>query len=152
MRVVIFLCAWSLAAPTFADVYRWVDSEGKTHYGDRAPRDGGDKAARVSIKTAPATIDADAEKARQQMRVIDEGRQRERAFAEQKAVQEQQRKEEMARRCKSLQSEMRDDQNVAVFYRYDDAGKRVLWTSEERLAYREKLNNLNQTYCSGSSG
>lgn len=148
-RAICFLYSVCLALPaSSSEVYRWVDSEGKIHYGDQAPEGQRDKAARLAIKTDAAKIDPEAEKMRQQMRSIEEGRQRERAFEAQKAAQDQQRREQLAKRCKSLQNEIRDDQNVAVFYRYDDAGNRVLWSSEERLAYREKLHTLKQAYCS----
>lgn len=149
MRRIICLGVLGIAVPALAEVYRWVDSEGKTHYGDHAPQELRDKATPMNIKTGSTEIDPDAEKARQQMRSIEEGRQRERAFAVQKAAQEQQRREQLAQRCKSLQSEIRDDQSAAVFYRYDDSGNRVLWTAEERLAYRDKLHALKQAYCPG---
>lgn len=141
----------SFATPVGAEVYRWVDSEGKTHYGDRAPQEQRAKAERVSIKLGPEGVDPDAERNRQQMRAIDEGRQRERAFVEQKVAETQQKQADLARRCKSLENDIREDRDTAVFLRYDDKGNRVLWTSEERLAYREKLQTLKQTYCSGSA-
>lgn len=147
MRKTLCLYLLCLVAPVSAEVYRWTDGEGKIHYGDRAPQGQSDKAARVNIQTGPAEIDPETEKMRQQMHSIEEGRQRERAFAVQKAAEEQQRREQWAQRCKSLQNEIRDDENVAVFYRYDDAGNRVLWSAEERLAYREKLHKLKQTHC-----
>lgn len=150
MRKAVYSLLLSVVAvSTFADVYRWVDSEGKTHYGDRAPVEQRGKATPINVKTTSTKLDPEAEAARQQLRSMDEARQRERVFAEQKAAQEQQHKAELAQRCKSLQNEIRHDREVAVFYRYDDAGNRVLWSAEERLAYREKLQNLKQTYCPG---
>lgn len=138
---------FSLTMPVEAEVYRWVDSEGKTHYGDRAPQEQRAKAERLNIEAGSQSVDPDAERNRQQLRSIEEGRQRERAFAEQKAAQEQQKRAELAQRCKSLQNEIRDDRNAAVFFRYDEKGNRVLWSNEERLAHREQLNTLKQTYC-----
>ncbi len=151
MRQIIGLWVLGVAVSASAEVYRWVDADGKTHYGDHAPQEQRDKATHVTIQTGPAEIDPDAEKARQQMRSIEEARQRERALGAQKSAQDQQQREQLAKRCKSLQNEIRDDQNVAVFYRYDDAGNRVLWSAEERLAYREKLHKLQQTNCPGLS-
>lgn len=147
LRIGHSLLLLSFALPVGADVYRWVDGQGKTHYGDRAPQEIRAKAERVKIKSQPEGIDPEAERARQQMRALDEGRQREKAFAEQKAAQDQHRQLDLARRCQSLQNEIRDDQNTAVFFRYDDKGNRVLWTHEERLAHREQLRTLKQTYC-----
>lgn len=147
MRKIICLGVLAIAVSASAEVYRWVDSEGKTHYGDRLPQEQRNNATHVDIKVAPAQVDPDAEKARQQLRSIEEGRQREREFNQQKSMQEQKRREDLARRCKALQVQIRQDRDTAVFYRYDEAGNRVLWSNEERVTYRDKLQNLRQTYC-----
>ncbi len=143
----LFVLLGMTALPAGAEVYRWVDSEGKTHYGDRAPQETRAKAERVQIQSGPATVDPDAERARQQMRVMEEGRQRERAFADQRAAQDQKKKAELAQRCKSLQDDIRADRDTAVFFRYDEKGNRILWTAEERVANREQLQTLKRTYC-----
>lgn len=145
--VLISMCCASLCA---ADVYRWVDREGKTHYGDRAPQEQIDKAAKLNIPKTSAGFDPEAEAARQQLRAIDEGRQREQAYNAQREAETRQQREQLAQKCKGLQSEIRDDQQTAVFFRYDDAGNRVLWTSEERVAYRNKLQSLKNQYCPGN--
>lgn len=40
-----------------ADLYRWVDEAGKTHYGDTVPRRYRDKATRVAPAAPPPTAD-----------------------------------------------------------------------------------------------
>jgi uncharacterized FlaG/YvyC family protein len=146
-KIVCFNLLLGIALSAAAEVYRWTDNEGKTHYGDHPPQEQRSKATPVDIKIAPAGIDTEAQRQREQLRSIEEGRQRERDYEQQKAAQEQQRRAELARRCKSLQNEIRYDRDTAVFYRYDDAGNRVLWTSEERSAYREKLQVAKRAYC-----
>ncbi len=37
--VLLFLCLTLCAAPVLADVYRWVDADGKVHYSDTPPPD-----------------------------------------------------------------------------------------------------------------
>jgi hypothetical protein len=143
-------CALGFITPAAAEVYRWIDSEGKTHYGDRAPQEPRAKAERLRIEEGARGIDPDAERARQQMRAIDEGRQREKAFAEQKAAESQQRQAKLAGGCKALAQDIREEKETAVFFRYDEKGNRVLWTDEERLAYRDELKTLKQTYCADS--
>lgn len=145
--IVICLCALAITTPALAEVYRWVDSQGKIHYGDRAPSELRDKAKPVNIKVETNPLDPEAEKARQQLRSIEEGRQRERAFEAQKLARQHEQQAQLTQRCHSLQNEIRNDENIAVFFRYDESGKRVLWTAEERVAYREKLQNLKQAYC-----
>lgn len=149
MKQLAILCLMSCAMTCVAEVYRWVDSEGKTHYGDRAPQDQADKAIKLNVAKTPAGPDPEAEVQRQQLRAIDEGRQREQAYAAQKAAAAQQQREQLAQKCKALLNDIRDDQQTAVFYSYDDAGNRVLWTAEQRIAYRNKLQALKQQYCPG---
>lgn len=149
----IFALLW-LSAFASADVYRWTDSEGKIHYGDRVPQSRGDKADKVNklaVDSAQAAPDPQAEAARQQLRQLEEGRQRARAYQSQQAVVQQQQNERRAKNCKALLDDIRDEQETAVFFRRDEAGNRVLWTSEQRLAYREKLHNLQQKNCAGAA-
>ena len=149
MKRLVILCLMSCAMTCAAEVYRWVDSDGKTHYGDRAPQGQADKAIKLNVAKTPAGPDPEAEAMRQQLRAIDEGRQREQAYAAQKAAAAQQQREQLAQKCKTLQNNIRDDQQTAVFYSYDDAGNRVLWTAEQRIAYSNKLQTLKQQYCPG---
>jgi hypothetical protein len=51
MWKIAYLCVLSIALPVSAEVYRWVDNEGKVHYGDHAPDGQRDKATSVKIKT-----------------------------------------------------------------------------------------------------
>ena len=37
MRILIAVLALAAAAPSAADVYKWIDKEGKVHYGDTPP-------------------------------------------------------------------------------------------------------------------
>src|SRR5882672_6266397 len=45
-----FLAFMTLAAPAFAQVYKWVDERGVTHYGERPPQGG--KASEVPNRLA----------------------------------------------------------------------------------------------------
>lgn len=149
----IFALLW-LPALASADVYRWTDSEGKIHYGDKAPQSRGEKAEKidkVTVSGAQAAPDPQAEEARQQLRQLEEGRQRARAYESQRAATQQQQSERLAKNCKALMDDIRDERETAVYYRRDEAGNRVLWTSEQRLAYREKLHNLQQKNCPGAA-
>lgn len=54
---VLCLLLAPLGAPRAADLYRWVDEAGKTHYGDTVPQRDRDKATRVAPGAAPPTAD-----------------------------------------------------------------------------------------------
>lgn len=137
-----------------AEVYRWVDSDGKVHYGDRAPQSRGEsrsnKVDKVTVNNA-AVPDPQAEEARRQLRQLEESRQRARAYESQQIAAQQKQNDRLATNCKALLDDIRDERDTAVFFSRDDAGNRVVWTSEQRLAYREKLQNLKQQHCAGAA-
>jgi hypothetical protein len=151
MKYRMIFALLGMSAFASADIYRWVDSNGKVHYGDRAPQSRSDKADKVTVNSAPAAPDPQAEEARRQLRQMDVGQQRARAYESQKVAEQQQQSERLATNCKALQDDIRIDRETAVFYGRDEAGNRVLWTSEQRLAYREKLHNLNRQYCADAA-
>lgn len=151
MKYRMIFALLGMSAFASADIYRWVDSDGKVHYGDRAPQSRSDKADKVTVNSAPAAPDPQAEEARRQLRQMDVGQQRARAYESQKVAEQQQQSERLATNCKALQEDIRIDRETAVFYGRDEAGNRVLWTSEQRLAYREKLHNLNRQYCADAA-
>ena len=150
MRKLIICYALCAAASAQAGIYRWVDSNGKTHYSDHAPS-GGSGVTSVDVDTGSGRVDPEAERTREQLHAIEQGRQREQDYAAQQARQQQQRGRELAARCKVLQQKIEEEEHAGVIIRYDDAGNRVLWTDEERLAYRRKLHEQQRTYCAGAS-
>jgi YD repeat-containing protein len=79
--------------------------------------------------------------------MLDKLNSEQRETAAQRAAQAQERHQRVQQRCEELRDRIRNEQEVAVMYRYDDAGKRVLWTDAERIAYREQLQATNQQYC-----
>ncbi len=146
--VMLLLLCWSATA--FAEIYQWVDREGKIHYGDRAAQQPGQKAEKLEITESPAKPDPEAERARQQLRMLDKLNSEQRETEAQRAAQSQQDHQRLQQRCQELQDKIRTEQQVAVIYRRDDAGKRVLWTDSERIAYREQLQATNQQYCAAA--
>jgi uncharacterized FlaG/YvyC family protein len=151
MKQWLIFAALGFSALASAEVYRWVDSEGKTHYGDQVPQSHSAKADKLAIKNTQAVPDSEAEAARQKLRTLDEGRQRDRAYEAQKSAEQQQKHERLAKQCKTLLNDIRYEQEVGVMFSYDDAGNRVVWTSEQRTAYKEKLQNLKQQNCADST-
>jgi uncharacterized FlaG/YvyC family protein len=147
----VFACAAFACVPfttAAAEIYRWVDRDGKPHYGDGAAKRPGEKAEQLTIQPTHSAIDPEAEKARQQLRELDQVRQQQQQTQAEQAAQSQQQREQLQQRCKALQDEIRTEHEVAVLFRYDDSGNRVLWTSDERIAYREQLQDAQQQHCS----
>lgn len=139
------LLGWSTLAA--AEIYQWTDSDGKIHYGDGATRQPGQKVEKLEITTDAVKLDPEAERTRQQLRLLNKMSGEQRETEAQRAAQSQQQHQQLQQRCQELQDKIRNDQQTAVFYYRDEAGNRVLWTDAQRVAYRERLQATNQQYC-----
>jgi hypothetical protein len=150
----VSLYGLALAASTLvssAEVYRWVDSKGIVHFGDRAPREQHEKADRLAIKNTAAPADPEAERARQSFHRAEEDRKEKQQRDMQRAAEAQQQRARLAQQCKSVQNEIRYEQQAAMLVSYDDEGKRVGWTTEQRTAYKERLAAMQQHYCGANA-
>ncbi|MGE0384255.1 MAG: DUF4124 domain-containing protein [Gammaproteobacteria bacterium] len=116
-----------------AGVYKWVDAQGKVHYGDRP---GAGNAAPLSIRSgAPVDTPVPDEAARREKRdrLLN-------AFAEEKAEKKAKAAEagkkraEGQRNCRIAQQRLRDAQDAGFLYEYDDKGERRIFSNDERAA------------------
>jgi hypothetical protein len=143
--ILMMLLAWSATAT--AEIYQWTDSDGKVHYGDGAAKKPGQKAEKLKIETAAAKPDPEAERTRQQIRLMQKMSSEQREADARKTAKLQEQHQQLRQQCAAVQGRIRDEQSVAVMFRYDDAGNRILWTAGEREAYRAVLQAQKQEYC-----
>ena len=114
------------------EVYKWVDADGKVHYGDRRPASGSDPSV-VELAPAPA-MDTDHDKrSLQQRRLLDafEAERAERREAEAKAAAAKRERED---KCARAQRQLVGLQRAQIVYTEDESGKRIYMSDEEREA------------------
>lgn len=114
------LLALALSTQASAEIYRWVDDNGVTHYGDR-PSAG---AETVRIRHGKAVGPSDEEKAE---------------TAELAALREDQ--------CKMAQERFEEYNSSARLVEKDDFGKERELSSEEKLAAIAKAQSDVSAYC-----
>lgn len=133
------LAAWQ-AAPAAAQVYKWVDEKGATHYGEKAPpnrkskeviiRDSGPRqGAEPGAAAAAATLKDKEIQFRQ--------RQAQREQDEQKEAREKAAREQW---CREARLHLHDLKATRRLYDLNDKGERVFMSDAERdatLAKRE---------------
>ncbi|HIV69762.1 MAG TPA: DUF4124 domain-containing protein [Candidatus Aquabacterium excrementipullorum] len=54
-QLVGLTCAVHMASAAHAEVYKWVDDKGQTHYGERKP-DAGSTVSKVKIRPSPSAV------------------------------------------------------------------------------------------------
>lgn len=140
----IFAISVVLALPVSAGVYKWVDEQGRVHYGDRpesqraapveirppagspppAPRDRGDRQRRLSN-----TLESDRVK-----RLEDRRRQ-------------EARKAELTQRCNLARDRMRRFESAGYLYDLDAAGERRVLNETQRRQATRKVQADIEKYC-----
>jgi hypothetical protein len=129
-----------------ADVYKWVDKNGKIQYSDQPPPSGdGKKLKRHSKDTVespsaqsgatagkPAASTADQELEYRK-------RKAEKEEAEKKQQAEAETAEKNKEYCNSLRGELSSHSNGVRLVRYNEKGERVFLDDKERAVSKEKL-------------
>ena len=133
-RTLIYVIFLSLfyTSPISAGIYRWVDSNGKVHFGDRPPPDEVKKELNLPQKPANQNQhNQDSDRAMQRKRLLDrfqEDRQNRRAAAIKKADE----KKERERNCALAKDRLRIYTEAGSLYNLTQDGKRQVLSFEER--------------------
>lgn len=146
----VFGIVLSLALPaTATEVYRWVDENGVTQFGQRPPPGG---AERVEIRPAAAAGSAlpDARRERQQ-RLLD-AYAHERESRRDAAVAEEEARRERAGRCAGIRRHLELlDYGGPIYIETDDGGRDYL-SEARRQAERERTLAVGARECKGVPG
>jgi len=137
------LCCGPIGAAT-AQVYKWVDENGVTHYGERPPQDR--KAQTVETKPATAPDASPAAAPDWQEKNLDFQKRRiERA---QQAEREQQEAQEKQKRCNVARDDLQHMQTSRLLYDLNDKGERVFLDDAGRNAAIENVRRRVEKFCS----
>ena len=146
MRVgaLVFFCiALWLAAPAAAEVYKWVDEKGVTHYGEKAPPN--HKSRQVIIRDSGPRQGVAPDDAAATLKDKDIQFRQRQTLREQEEVKVAQEKAARDRWCRAARMQLGDLKTMRRIYDLDDKGERVYKSDAERdaeLASREA--ELNQ--------
>jgi len=132
------------APPATAEIYRWVDAQGRVHYSDK-PHEGADE---VVIKPAAPTDPEVVERQRHQQQLLKslgaDRREREQALAEQKQALVERRT-----RCAAVQEKIKEYSNASHLYVEGEDGKPVFYSEQQRAAYMAELEKAKRHWCGG---
>lgn len=143
----LLLLGWASLASA-SGVYKWVDEQGRVHYGEKPPARV--QAQEVQIKAAPPEEspieDAEAARSDNAQRLL-------RAFDEeraQKKEQQQKSREEQAtreRQCALARDRLRRYQSAGSLYDLDKQGNRRILSDSERAASERRAQEDVARWC-----
>lgn len=148
MKYILLILLW-LPVMTNAEVYKWTDAYGKTHYGDR-PAD--DNAEQMKLESSPGNGQSVGNNpAADNRKAIDnwlKARDEERELKKQQEAALAKEKAEQRVKCAGLRNELRDrQQGGVVWYTLDEAGKRRYYSDKEIAAQIEDLKKSIHKQC-----
>lgn len=135
---------WALLVPASAQVYKWVDEKGVTHYGERPPQ--GRKAKEVGERLAnPAPAPG--------KRVQPSWKDKELEFrsrrieAEQAQARQKQQQTENLKACNRARDRLARMKTASGMYRLNDKGERVYQSDAENKAATGNLERQIAQHC-----
>jgi hypothetical protein len=147
--LLLFACALLMALPASAQVYKWVDSKGVTHYDGSPPPPSASSSQTLAIPVAPAATETSSEswqekdnafKSRYDKRKADEAKQ-----------DEIDKKAQAAKETACLRAQQRLDflQTYGRIYHVDASGNRVFETDAQR---EQDFTNVNAAIAQNCHG
>lgn len=128
------VCITLLSLPVAAEVYKWVDANGKVQYGDQPPT--------AKDKEKPLKIQSQKGVETVSQKAVDNSKQE----AEQGAAKEQAAKEK-EKNCKAAKSNFAGLQSKGDVYRFDEKGEKKLLDAAERKAELDNAQEAMKRFC-----
>jgi len=137
---------WLFLPDAAAGVFKWVDEEGKVHYGDAPPAQGDAE----TVRTAPPPSDEEVLRSRDRLDAL-----REQTAVLNKAREEREKQKEAAereeaqrkQRCLRAQTELGIAQFEGGVFHWDEQGNRVYMEDDEREAQRARARKDVDKFC-----
>ncbi len=143
-RLFVLLFTLTVTNLLFAEVYKWVDETGKTHYSDKPHND---DAELIRLKKKPE-LDADhnirVEKQRRLLEVL-EGEHEDTTQQKAQAAAEKRQREI---NCKKARKNLQNIKNAGFLYKKaDDPRNPIVYSDEERSEITRKAKKAVETWC-----
>ena len=131
--VIVLLQGIVLLQPAaYAQVYKWVDAAGQTHYGEKPPENV--KSREVQIHNASTTGGGDAAPGNASLQEREQAFKRRQAAREQAEAKEAKESAAMEERCKAAKRNLATLNQVGRVAETNDAGERVYLNDDQRAA------------------
>lgn len=148
-RIIVFVCTLFLSVAAIADVYKWVDADGKIHFGDKKPQT--NKVETLNLPTTGESANRTAEPANSDDYQI---RQRKllNAITEDRILKQKKAQEKAIQQAKYIQNctKAREYYNYissGTLYSIDAKGERVYLSDNQREQEMKNVQNYIKQNC-----
>lgn len=138
------ILGFALAFSALAQVYRWTDEEGKTHFGDRPPRDR--EAEDIGDNTQSVNVDGSGQEREKLKRLFAPETAEEKQLRRQREQQALSEQRQRQTRCENAQKELRFIKEER-FYLVDEEGNTDNVSETKRQQLVAELTAAIQRHC-----
>jgi hypothetical protein len=142
--VFIFLCLFSLVC--HGEIYKWVDGQGNTHYGDKPDAD--QPATQVNIPAQESNnILPKQENREERRRRLAEVLQEDRLKKKEEKEKDRAQKDEQKKQCIYAKDKLRNLEAAGRLYDLDKDGNRIILSENQRTASIENYRAQIKAHC-----
>lgn len=147
MRGLLFLIACLASGQGGAEIYRWVDSSGQVHFGERPMADDAQRIELPADNRGPGpAVPSDAARRARQQRML-EAFEYDRERKTQQEAEAAQRARRLAAECERARRYWRQLNFPGPIYKTDDNGQRRYLDDAERAAEKDRLRPMYRKVC-----
>ncbi|VAW68163.1 hypothetical protein MNBD_GAMMA10-2249 [hydrothermal vent metagenome] len=144
MRLLILVPILMLASFNLsAEIYKWVDEQGKTHYGDKPVNNAQQMEVDIEIKGNINTGQTRENRRKNLIDAFEEDRLREKKEKQKR----KEKKEKHERKCRSAKDRLRRYERARYLYDIDSSGSRIVVPEAQRQKSTEALRQQVKKYC-----
>ena len=141
MRI-LFLAALLVALGAQAQIYKWVDEKGVTHYGEAPPPD--KKASKVEVPNNPAASQPSPPQDWSKREIEFKKRQLDREAKEKSDVQQEQRREQ---ECSRARAQLAFEQQPGRHYQMNDKGEKAFRSDDQQAGVVAEAKRKVDEFC-----
>lgn len=138
--LIFFLSPAALAA----GVYKWVDEQGKVHYGDRP---GNSNASKIAVPASPPPTDKSLSERNAKRDKLLQAMEEERKLKEEDSRKAKLKADERKQQCIEAQDKLRRYQESQYIYRPAEGGERIIYSEDERKRATDDAQKAVQEWC-----
>lgn len=136
VATLLALTALFFPSVPFAEIYRWTDEQGKTHFSEHPPEDQV-PSEEISSQLTPLNRDSSTDETKKLQQLFKGATPEEQAHQQQEKTIQQQQDKKMAQACNKARQQLKTITGRVFFV--DGNGKEVVVTEEERQKRAQRL-------------
>ena len=147
MKKILLLIVFMMPLVVHASVYKWVDENGKVHYGDQ-PQASQPTVEMKIDETAPAPSFSDDALSREEKRErLLQSMEEDRLEKQEKREKQKAENEKNRQKCNRYRDRMRHYKRANALYKLDKEGNRVYMSDGDRASATKNLQAKINKYC-----